>query len=662
MSTYFGVDYYPEHWPSSRWKRDIHLMKEMGIDLVRLAEFSWSKYEPREGVFQFEFLDEIIDMLSEHGIKVILGTPSAAPPAWLIKKHPEIQPIDYEGKMRYFGGRHHACQSNNILRNYIKKYVSVMAKHFTDNVNVIGWQIDNELGNSHHDLCFCDSCQNNFRLWLEEKYEDINNLNEKWGNVFWSQEYNNFEEITAPKITVTGHNPSAMLDWKLFCSDLIVDFHKFQSTIIRKYSNKPITHNFMGFANKVSYYDLAKDLEYVSHDQYPGLFHGNMPQQHPSALAGALDLMRSTKKQPFWIMEQQSGITGWEVMGRSPKPGQLSLWAAQTIAHGADCIVFFRWRNCIYGTEQYWHGVLPHSGIPGRNYSELKEFIHKYKPLMQDVKGSMPQNRVGIVFSYRQEYAFQIQPHHPDLKYTEQILKYYKSFYENNIPVDFLSEEDDFSKYDLIVAPLQYLMSDELEKKYCEYVNNGGNLILTMRSGVKDEFNICRTTGHLPCGELSKLLGIEILEYDCLREINGKIKWNEHDYNCEKWCDIITLTTADSIANYNFEFYKGNPGITLNNYGKGNAYYIGTEPSEELLSDLLQHITEKIGIEPILATNGGIEIVSRHANNNEYIFVLNHSNETLKINKKNHWRDYFSDQGDTVNPYDVLVYVNDNDV
>ena len=379
---HFGVDYYPEHWPKERWKKDATLMKELGIDVIRIAEFSWSKYEPEEGKYDFSLIDEVIELMSEYEFKIILGTPSAAPPAWLIKKYPDVQPIDYEGKRRHFGGRHHACQSNKHLRDYIDKYVNRFADHFSDNENVFGWQIDNELGNSHGDLCYCDSCQEEFRKWLKNKYGTINELNEKWGTVFWSQGYRDFDEIIAPKITVTGRNPSQILDWKLFCSDLIVDFHKHQSSIIRRYSDKPITHNFMGFANKVNYFDLAEDLEFVSHDQYPGLFHTDFLHVRNSDLAAALDLMRGTKKQPYWIMEQQSGITGWEIMGRSPKPGQLSLWAGQSIAHGADCVVFFRWRNCIYGTEQYWHGILPHS-IPGRNYNELKEFINKFKPLME---------------------------------------------------------------------------------------------------------------------------------------------------------------------------------------------------------------------------------------------------------------------------------------
>ena len=458
---HFGVDYYPEHWDRTRWETDAKLMQEMGIQVVRMAEFSWHKLEPEEGRYDFTWLDDAISLLTDYGIKTILGTPSAAPPAWMIQKHPDILPIDREGRVRGFGGRHHDCQSNPAYRSYIRKMVTNLAKQYGENENVIGWQVDNELGNSHQDLCTCDHCKNRFQTWLREKYHTTDQLNAAWGTAFWSQEYNNFSEIHTPRITVTGENPSAMLDWKRFCSDLIVDFAKEQADIIRKYAKDQfVTHNYMGFADKVDYYKLSEILDFVAHDQYPqGFYLEETPHEKNHVLAATLDVVRSYKNMPFWIMEQQSGITGWEVMGRAPAPGQLSLWALQSVAHGADAVVFFRWRTCAMGTEQYWHGILPHSGNPGRRYAELKDMIQTMSPIMEEIKGSMPKTEVGIVFSFDQDYAFTIQPHHKDLNYIHQVQKYYQAFYEQNIPVDFVQESGDFAKYRLLVAPLR--VSDE---------------------------------------------------------------------------------------------------------------------------------------------------------------------------------------------------------
>ena len=640
---HFGTDYYPEHWERGRWETDARLMQEMGIQVVRMAEFSWHKMEPTEGNYDFDWLEEAIALLGKYGVKTILGTPSAAPPAWLVNKYPEILPIDRQGRVRGFGGRHHDCQSNPTYRRYVAAMVTAMAKRFATNPHVIGWQTDNEFGNSHGDLCTCDSCRSAFQKWIEKKYETVEALNTAWGTHFWSQEYNDFSEVFAPRITVTGENPSAMLDWKCFCSDLIVDFQQKQIDIIREYCpNHFITHNCMGFADKVNYFDLNRQLDFACHDQYPGGYYAIMPHENNYDMAANLDITRSFKKQNFWIMEQQSGITGWEIMGRAPRPGQLSAWAAQSVAHGADGVVFFRWRTCTAGTEQYWHGILPHSGNPGRRYQELKDFISKMKPHMEEFEGAIPKAEVAIIFSYRQEYAMQIQPQHPDLNYVGQIKKYYKELYKNNIPVDFVEDTDDLSGYKLVIAPLQYLMTPELEQKYFDYVAGGGYLILTMRTGVKDATNICMSDKELP-GRLGELCGIEILDYDCLRDLDVQVRMTEyreqglrgqedmhvHDRCMEeallgaKWADVITCNGAKPVADYASEFYAGTPCITENVYGNGKAYYVGTEPKEELMKQLLALITEGAGVKSLGWSDAEVELSIREKDGKKWLFAIN---------------------------------------
>ena len=657
MEIHFGVDYYPEHWPRERWETDAKLMQEMGVQVVRMAEFSWFKMEPREGEFHFEWLEEAISLLDKHGIKTILGTPTAAPPAWIIEKNPEIQPIDTQGRVRHFGGRHHDCQSNPTYRAHIKRFVTHMSQRFANNPGVIGWQIDNELGNAHGDLCMCDSCKARFQQWLEKKYGDIETLNDAWGTAFWSQGYNTFSQISTPLITAVGENPSAMLDWKCFCSDLIVDFAKWQADIIRENCpNHFITHNYMCFDDKVNYYDLGELLDFVSNDIYPAGYWQEQPHQPDSDIAACHDVVRSYKKKPFWIMEQQAGISGWGTMARALDPGQMSVWAMQSVAHGADAVVFFRWRACAMGTEQYWHGILGHSGRPGRTYEEAKKLIHTFAPHMDEFEGAMPKPEVAIVHSFRQNYAFQIQPNHPDLRYVEHLKKYYKAFYDKKIPVDFVQDSDDLLQYKLVIAPLQYLMTPELEQHYIDYVEAGGHLVLDMRAGVKDANNICMTDRELP-GRLGDLCGIEIPEYDCLFAKDCQVLFGKKEYPVSKWADIITLTDAKMIAEYTTSFYKQTPAVTENVYGQGKAWYVGTQPGADLMDELIEYFTQESDVDRLGTAQDGVELMTRESDGQIWLFVINHTDEDKVYHLNDTYNLLEGEREEYLKPYEVQLFV-----
>ena len=635
----FGVDYYPEHWPRERWATDAKMMREMGIEIVRMGEFSWAMFEPREGEFHFEVLDEAIELLAAEGIDVILGTPTAAPPAWIIERNPEIQPTDWHGHQRFFGGRHHDCQSNPVYREHIRRYVTAFAAHFADNPAVVGWQVDNELGNSHGDLCYCPSCEARFRLWLKEKYGTIEEVNRAWGTAFWSQGYPDFEHIHAPKITAAwGQNPSQDLDWRRFSSDLVCEFHQFQADILRAAApDKFITHNLMGFSSKPSYYKLGEQLDFASHDQYPGgHFHARHDEYRADWHAAELDFIRAVCKspdggqKPFWIMEQQSGITGWEVLGRTPKPGQLGLWAMQCVAHGADTIVFFRWRSCAMGTEQYWHGLLPHNGVPGRYFREVEGFMKQYAPLLREMRGALPQAEVAILRSYDQEYAFQIQPHHPRHNYVQHLMAYYKALHRANVPVDFVGEHHDWSGHKVLIAPLQFLMTPEHAAKLRNYVAQGGHLLLSWRSGVKDATNLCHTEGAVPC-LVDDLCGLQLAEYDCLRDATGTVRWDGMEYECQHWCDIVQLTTAEALASYGHDFYAGTPAVTRNTYGLGLTYYAGTTPGAKLADCIVAKLLADAGIAALADTPHGVEVVRRVKDGCTWLFMLNHNAQTETV-------------------------------
>lgn len=654
---FWGVDYYPEHWPKERYEIDAKLMQDMGIKMARLGEFSWHKMEPKEGKYDFDWLEDAIKVLAKYGIKTILGTPSAAPPAWMINKHPEILPVDRDNVIRGFGGRHHDCQSNPIYRDYCKKLVKAMAKRFGDNKNVIGWQIDNEFGNAHGDLCTCDSCRKSFQKWLKKKYQNVENLNKAWGTAFWSQEINDFSEVFTPKKTVTGENPSQMLDWKRFCSDLVLEFGDNQINIIRKYAkNQFITHNYMGFADKVNYYELANRLDFVCHDQYTMNHFAEKPKSSPAEMASQLDVVRSYKNAPYWIMEQQSGICGWETLGRTPAPGQLTLWAMQSVAHGGDAISFFRWRSCLMGTEQYWHGIIPHSGNPGRVYAELQKMTKEATPVMELIQGSMPTSEVGIVYSFDQKYAFQIQPHNPELAFEKQVKKYHEAFYKANIPVDFVPEDGDFNKYKLLVAPLQYLMNKEKEDKFFAYVKQGGHLVLTMRTGVKDDTNICMSGLDLP-GRLAALAGAKVLDYDCLNEATVQVSYAGKEYVGEMWSDILTPEDGTEVlATYASNFYKGSPAITRSTYGDGYCYYIGMEPSKEFIQLLCEQMAQDAKVEAVAKKVDDVEFCVRDKENMRYLFVLNHSDEEREIEIEAAYQQLMGEKTNVLKPYAVHVY------
>lgn len=657
MQFTFGVDYYPEHWPRERWATDARMMHDLGLDVARLAEFSWFRMEPEEGRFDFAWLDEAIDTLAREGVRVILGTPTAAPPAWIIARNPEIQPVDSRGLVHGFGGRHHDCQSNPCYRQHIRRFVTAFAEHFGRNPNVIGWQVDNELGNSHADLCHCDSCKRRFQGWLKDKYGDIDALNRRWGTAFWSQGYQDFSEISTPRMTAAGQNPSQLLDWRRFCADLVLEFHDFQAEIIRQNSpGRFITHNMMGFSDKFSYYELGKRLEFASHDQYPaGHFLPVQNKLRDDELAAELDFIRSVKDAPFAIMEQQSSITGWEIMGRAPKPGQLALWSLQSVAHGADAIVYFRWRSCAMGTEQYWHGLLPHSGEKKRNFREIEAFIREMKPIMADLKGAESPKQAAILFSYEQHWAMQIQPHHPDLRYVDHLMAYYTALHRRQIPVDFTPIDRPLDGYRLLIAPLWYLTSPETNQILRDYVARGGTLVLTMRAGVKDMDNLCICDTPLPCG-LSDLAGVEVDEYDGLLQTTGSVRWGEETYPCTQWCDVMHTTTAEPVAFWNEEYYAGTPAITRNRYGKGEVWYVGTRPGEALAARLIQTLAEASRLSPLGEGGRGVELTLRTKEGRAWLFALNHAPTPQPVKIPAGYTLLTGPAGDVMAPYEGRIY------
>ena len=620
---WLGVDYYPEQWPESRWPADAQLMKEAGLGIVRLAEFAWSRIEPDDGTFDFGWLDRAIAVLHNQGIKVVLGTPTAAPPAWLIAKHPDVLPRDYTRTPKAFGIRRHYCFNNEHYHGHTTAIAGAMATHYCANPAVVGWQIDNELGGHDTARCYCDTCARAFRRWLKARYGTLADLNAAWGTVFWSQEYTEWDQIPLPWKSVEGqmaHSPSLLLHFYRFSSDSVVAYQKMQIDVIRDLCPRHfITSNLMGLFDQIDYFDLASDLDFVSWDNYP-----NYCDSSPHWTGMSHDVMRGLRGCDFWVMEQQSGAVGWNTFGHTPRPGMIRLWTYQAAGHGAEAILYFRWRTAQAGAEQFRHGILDHHGSPGRRYREVAQIGEEVAKFSAEWGKSCPRNEVAFILSYPIDWALQIQPHNAGLSYWHEVYRLYEPLRKLGVGVDFVDTEADFSRFKLVVAPLLFIADHPLAQRLKDYVAKGGTLVGTFRSGVKDEHNVV-TELPLP-GLLAGIFGILIAEYDSMPpgSLNSVRVVSTHtEVAARTWADIIEPQTAEPIATYSGDFYAGKPAITVNTLGHGKAYYLGTALEPEFYAEFFRSIVDDAGIWQLANVPEGIDASVRFHDGRKIIFLVN---------------------------------------
>jgi beta-galactosidase len=626
---HFGVDYYPEHWPEERWEKDASLMAEANFNVVRLAEFAWSKMEPEEGKYDFEWLNRIITIMNLQGIQVVLGTPTASPPPWLMSKDENLFLVEPDGRRLTYGHRRVYCPNNPLYHEYSRKIVQQMAERYKNNSTVIGWQIDNEFGAR----CYCDICKATFQQWLTKRYKTLDALNEKWGTVFWSQNYNEWDQIPVPIHTGKSPNPGLGLDFYRFMTDSYRAYQLMQINILRdKCPDHFITHNLMGFKyDQLDYFEMTRDLDFVSWDNYWRTQWNMADEIDPSWAALGHDTIRGLKNKNYWVMEQQSGAGGWEIVSVAPRPGEIRLWAYQSIAHGADGILFFRWRTSRFGTEQYWHGVLDHHGKPGRRYFEIKKMGEEIKRIGDQLQGRTFKPDVAMVLSYDSRFAFQLQTNHPEFDYPTHFHDIYRAFFERNVQVNVVAPTGDLSNYKIVIAPALHVLSEVAAKNLVKFVNEGGLLVITPRSGVKDEFNAVINQG-LP-GLLAELCGVEIEEYVSLPiGIDGEIKFSIPGFASPSlktgvWCDVLKPDGAQVIATYQQDYLQGKPAITLNQFGDGKVVYLGTFVEVAFLGTLVDWLLRAAGIEPCLTTPADIEVNQCWQDGRKMLFLLNHSNE-----------------------------------
>lgn len=620
-----GVDYYPEHWDKSMWEADASLMVETGVRVVRLAEFAWSRLEPREGEFDFSWLDEVIGLFASKGIDVVLCTPTNCPPLWLYEKYPDAIQTGRDGRKIAIGIRGHRCYNNPDFLRLSDRIVELLSDRYKDNKAVVAWQIDNEL---EANFCFCEVCTNRYREWLKDKYQTLDNINKAYKNNVWSGEYSSWAQVNPPfgNYNYAWYNPAFMLDFNRFASDDAIEYIKRQRDIIRK--NCPdtkIATNTWFCENMIDFYKEFSELDFVSYDNYPTTKIPENPEECYSH-AFHLDLMRGIKKQNFWVMEQLSGGMGsWAPMSRMPSPGMIKGYSLQAYAHGADTVVHFRWRTAIGGAEMHWHGLIDHSNVPGRRFFEFKELCETAKTL-EDLSGTKVKSEVAILYSTDSEYAFKIQPQTDSMYYLEQLKLLHNAFLSFGVNVDIISEKDSYEGYKVIAAPELYITDKSVANRLYEAAQNGASVILTNRCGVKDEHNNC-IMSPLPT-VYDRLVGAYVEEYDPIGHDSVDIRFADGEVlKAKQWCDILKTETAEPIAYYDGEYFKGKCAVTKNNVGKGTAFYIGTVGEKKLYKKIVKEALKLSGADFIDEIPDGIEITTRESEDKKARFIFNNTDK-----------------------------------
>ena len=492
MNPKLGSCYYPEHWSEHQWQKDAEDMIASGLTWVRIGEFAWSRLEPEEGDYNFEWLDRAISILGSAGLNVVMSTPTATPPRWVVDKWPDMLIVDVEGRTRQPGSRRHYCFSHEGYLNEAIIISEIVAKRYAANPYIKAWQLDNEYGCHDTTISYSESALKSFRIWLAEKYETIDQLNESWKNVFWSMDYNKFEQIQLPNLTVTDPNPIHALDFKRFSSDQVVNFNRSQSQVLRKYTQMPLIHNYMGRITDFDHYEVGQDLDVASWDSYPLGFLEDRSNQNdefkskfmrfgdPDFQSFHHDLYRSVGKGRWWVMEQQPGPVNWAPYNPEPASGAVRLWTWEAIAHGAEVVSYFRWRQAPFAQEQMHAGLQRPDDVvaPGLNeasqvFAELKDF--------ESI--DQVQSKVALIFDYESCWAWEVQPQGKDFSYFELVYDYYKALRALGLSIDIVSpNQSDLSGYKVILMPGLMHIGDKLNSAINEF---DGVLISGPRTGSK---------------------------------------------------------------------------------------------------------------------------------------------------------------------------------
>ena len=627
-----GVCYYPEHWPETMWQDDLTRMKAAGISTIRVAEFAWAIFEPHEGEFSFGFFDGFLDLCKEVGMKVIFGTPTATPPAWLTEKYPETLNALKDGTLLRHGARRHYNYNSPVYRRLSARIVEQLARHYGQHPSIIGWQLDNEL-NCETDEFYSDADHQAFRTFVKEKYGCLEALNEAWGTVFWSQTYTDWSQIYCPRQVLNGgYNPHFLLDYSRFISESCIRFAQMQADIIRRYK-KPgdfITTNGL-FANLDNHRLQKEVLDVYTYDSYPDF--AFELDKTPTDLKDRLwtrYLIETRSVCPhFGIMEQQSGGGGWvnRIEMPAPRPGQLTLWAMQSVAQGADYISFFHWRTAAFGTELYWHGILDYDNRDNRKLREVKEFCNLLHTL-EPVCGAENVSVFALLKDYDNAWDARHDAVHRRFKeYSEAEI--FAASELSHTPYDAIYLTDDtgvneLSKYPVVIYPHPVIMTEKRAGVLREYVRNGGTLIVGCRSGLKD---LRGQAVMLPQpGLLQELTGTDVSDFTFASQAE------DNDLDTPIWNDILTpLTGTVVLDTYKTGYYAGEACLTEHSLGKGRVIHLGSAFSRDRVRRLFDYCGILEPFSEYLSAPEGVELVMRRKNGRTFLFTLNFQASEQKI-------------------------------
>ena len=628
----FGGDYNPEQWPEEVWAQDMHLLKEAHIDVVTLNVFSWALLQPSEDVYDFSMLDRIMELVRENGLKVCLATSTAAHPAWMARKYPDILRTEKNGTKRKFGSRHNSCPNSQSYRRFAALLVEKLAERYKDDENIVCWHISNEFGGE----CYCENCERKFREWVKQKYGTIENVNRAWNMNFWSHTLYDFDDIVTPDLRSEEFDWDGLrtnfqgisLDYARFNSDSILECFNLEKKILKKYTPQiPVTTNLMGMYKCLDYQKWARDMDFISWDNYPAY------DALPFEPALSHDLMRGLKQgKPFALMEQTPSVSNWHFYCKQKRPGVMRLLSYQAVAHGADSVMFFQMRRSIGACEKYHGAIIDHVGTSNtRIFREVAELGKELDTLQDVTLGARTDAKVCIVFDWDNWWATELSAGPSrSLSYIEQIKAYYHALWRHHIAVDFVGVTDDLTKYGLVIAPMLYMCKNGFDTKVREYVKTGGVFVTTTFSGYVDDHDLVVLGGYP--GRLRDILGIWVEELDALPpDEQNRFIYKGREYAAKILCDVMHTEGAKTQASFEDDYYAGYPALTKNTYGKGCAYYVGTISDDGFYSNYLWDICTEHGIRPVLECDEDVEVTERVGEKGRYLFVLNHSDAEKQI-------------------------------
>ncbi len=639
----YGGDYNPEQWGREVWEEDMRLMAQAHINIVTLNVFSWASLQPDEDTYDFARLDEIMQLVRANGMKVCLATSTGAHPAWMAKRHPDILRTEKNGMKRKFGGRHNSCPNSPTYRKYAARLAEKLAERYQDYDNIVAWHVSNEYGGA----CYCENCEKAFRVWLKKKYGTIEEVNRSFDTAFWGHTFYDWDEIVLPNLLsehfmddVTERERTMFqgisLDYMRFNSDSILDCFRLEYDAIKKFTpHLPVTTNLMVAYKGLDYQKWARAMDFVSWDNYPA------ESDSPDQIAFYHDLMRGLDGQkPFVLMEQTPSTTNWQLYGRLKRPGEMRLMSYQAAAHGADAIQFFQIRRSIGASEKYHGAVIDHVGSADtrvfREVTQLGEELENIGGLFLD--GKTPA-KTAILFDWDNWWAVEYSSG-PSvlLRYLDAVRDFYRAAYALNVPVDIISTEHSLEPYQVVVAPLLYMVKRGYEKKLKDYVRQGGTFVTSYFSGIVDEHDLVDCGGYP--GRLRELLGIWVEESDALPlgEQNA-ISYGGTRYPADILCDLMHLEGAQALANYEEDFYAKTPAVTVNEYGFGKAYYVGTHSDPAFYEAFMHKLFAQAGIKPVHHTPSGVEAAVRENAGGRYLFLLNHTAEEKTVVLEENYKD-----------------------